>query len=96
MSPDFVTVPEKVWLSVPAAEAFPEFCGVRVLGVVLSGACAASGACDDGAVESGVCDDGVCDDGVCPLSGIEGDGVGEVCGVCCGGVVSGVEEGCCA
>ena len=46
---------------------------------------------------SGVCDPDCEEDGVwLLLSGIDGDWLGAVDGVCCDGVVSGEEDGCCA
>src|SRR4051794_37882989 len=68
--------------------------GVRFAGVPASGLWPEFGVCVEGAVVSGLCEDGVCDDRL--LSGIAGGVLGAVCGVCCDGVVSGEEDGCCA
>src|SRR5581483_3050731 len=84
LSPCFTTVPEKVWLSVPDAAVEPE----RDVEPAVDPDCGvfASGVCP------GVCADGAC----CDEGGISGEGVGCVCGVCCVGVVSGADDGCCA
>src|ERR1700686_3750625 len=76
LSPDFTTVPEKLWLSEDAAAA------------PLSDAPAAGALF----CEFGVCDwSGVCEEGGCwAAGGVSGVGVGCVCGVCCDGGVSGV------
>ena len=72
-----------------------------LFGVVVFGVCDESGVREDGEFASGLCDDGDCADGVLSgddgvVSGVDGAGVGEVCGVCCAGVLSGDDEGCCA
>jgi len=71
---------------VPASGLWFEF-GICELGEVASGVCDCDPDCDPDCVEDGVW---------LLLSGIDGDWLGEVDGVCCDGVVSGEEEGCCA